>query len=173
MWLKFLGSFNGKSIFYKQTITDSNSNNLYSDPSRKGFGGTYGTYWLQGSWPESWKNLNIAFLELYHILLLLKMFGYKMANSNILFHCDNMAIVQLINKQTSRDMTIMMLLRPLVLALLSHNIQFRSQHLNSADNYLDDAVSQFQETPEILQSAGLHSHRTHIPHLLLPGSYKL
>ncbi len=128
---------------------------------------------IQGSWPESWKNLNIAVLELNPILLLLQMFEYKMANSNILFHRDNMAIVQVINKQTSRDMTIMMLLRPLILALLSHNIRFRSQHLSSADNYLADAISRFQEVPEILQSAGLHSHRTHIPHLLLPGSYKL
>ncbi len=67
--------------------------------------GTYGFYWIQGDWPELWKELNIAFLELYPILLMLQLFGHKLVNSSIHFHCDNIAIVQIINKQSKLSTT--------------------------------------------------------------------
>ena len=47
-----------------------------------------------------------------------------MANSSLIFLCDNKAVVEIINKQSSKDKTIMNLVRPLVLKLISHNILF-------------------------------------------------
>ncbi len=90
MWSKFLESYNGKSLF----------------------GGTYGSFWIQGSWPEHWKKSHIAILEVYPILALVNTFGHKFANSAIVFHCDNQAVVEIINKQSSKDPNIMAIIRP-------------------------------------------------------------
>ncbi len=173
MWVTFLREFNGKSIIYEPSITESNSINMYTDASHAGFEGTYGSYWIQGAWPESWKELNIAVLELYPILLMLRLFGHTLGNSRIRFHCDNIAIVQIINKQSSRDSRIMSLLRPLGLALLKYNISFHCEHLSSEDNYLADAISCFQETDQMLHAAGLHLTKTHVSSQWLPSNYKM
>ncbi len=43
MMVTFLREFNGKSIIYGPSITETNSINMYTDASRAGFGGTYGS----------------------------------------------------------------------------------------------------------------------------------
>jgi hypothetical protein len=102
MWLDFLRGYNGKTILYQPSITESNAINLFTDASGVGFGWMYGSDWVQGRWTDEWASLNIAVLELYPIVLLLQLFGHKMANTRVLFHCDNAAIVEVINRQTRR-----------------------------------------------------------------------
>ncbi len=124
IWLSFLKGYNGKSIMSQIPITECTAINLYTDASKKGFGGFYGSAWVQGDWPAGWISLNITVLELYPIVLILQMFGHKLANTSLLFHCDNMAIVECINRQTSKCPLIMKLIRKLVLILLRYNIRF-------------------------------------------------
>ncbi len=155
MWLTFLDSYNGVSIIRQRPITPSTSVKLFSDASKLGFGATYGSDWVQGEWSQACKSLNIAVLELYPILHIVQLFGHKLASSSVLFYCDNQAIVQVINKQTSKDKHIMKLLRPLVLLLLQHDIRFKATYIPTHDNILADAISRFQETPHFLQCYGM------------------
>ncbi len=117
-WLRFMQSYNGICIKRQPSIVESAAINLYSDASGVGCGGPYGSYRVQASWSKQWEKFNIAISELYLILLLVAMFGPHMARSEILFHCNNMTIVHILNKQTSKDKHIMPLLRPLILLLL-------------------------------------------------------
>ena len=55
---------------------------------------------------------------------MISMFADDLANSYIAFHCDNEAIVQIINKQSSRDVQVMKLLRPMILLMLKYQIDF-------------------------------------------------
>ena len=160
-------------MIYQPSIVSGNSVNLYSDASKLGYGGCYGSQWIQGTWPSEWKIKNIAVLELFPILLLMVMFGHKMANSQILIHCDNIAIVHVINKQTSKNKEIMALLRPLVLKLLTYNIRFRAQHISTTENNVADAISRFQETPSLLRQAGLRQMQTQVPQEWTPGIFQL
>ncbi len=91
MWLNWLHDYNGKTILYRSPITESNAINLYSDASGLAYRATYGS-----NWPANWASMNIAVLELYPTVLLIQLFGHKMANSRVLFHCDNSAIVEVI-----------------------------------------------------------------------------
>ncbi len=54
---------------------------------------------------------NIAVKEFLLIVLAVLKWGSSWANTKVLFLCDNMAVVQVINKQSSRDGKIMHLLR--------------------------------------------------------------
>ncbi len=103
--------------------------NMFSDASGVGFGATYGSYWIQGTWSGSWKMYHITIRETYHILALIYTFGHKLRNSSIRFYCDNAAVAETINKQSSKDSNIMNSIRPLVLKPLELNIHFFAEHI--------------------------------------------
>ena len=155
MWAVFLQHYNGKSVIIKNPKVDNQKIHLLSDASDLGFAGTYGGHWIQGHWDDTWRQLNIAVRELYPILVLAKLFGHLWENHTIIFHCDNQAIVAVINKQTAKNKNIMILLRPLILQLMLHNVKFESVYIKSSDNILADSISRFQETPQLLTNYGM------------------
>ena len=174
MWKDFLSQYNGVTVIRQTPIINSTSINLFTDASKIGYGGTFGTFWVQGTWPNlQWAERNIAVLELWPIYVLIAMFGNKMANNRVLFRCDNIAIVQVINKQTAKYTEIMTILRPLILCLLKHNIRFRAEHIPGVQNKLSDAISRFQVTPALLKHYGMQSTSTPIPAHLQPSSFNL
>lgn len=70
MWLVFLDSYYGKTIFLDEKFSSSNTLHLYTDASQsKGFSGIYGRQNFFGSIPEVWKVINIMTLEFYPIIL--------------------------------------------------------------------------------------------------------
>jgi hypothetical protein len=172
-WLSFLENYNGITYFRALQLADSTVINMVSDASHKGFGACYGKKWLQARYPESWRHHHITILELYPIFVLINIFGHLMKNSNILFHCDNEAVTAIINKQSSKDNSVMQIVRPLILLLVKFNIYLRSQHIPGALNVLPDRISRFQVTPSLLQTYGMETHPTPIPSHLLPANYTI
>ena len=67
-----------------------------------------------------------------------------MPNQRITFITDNAALVDIINKATSRDATVMVFVRRLVLACLNFNILFRARHVLGVKNVLADSLSRLQ-----------------------------
>ena len=172
-WLSFLENYNGITYFRALKMCDSTAINMVSDASKKGFGACYGKKWLQARYPESWHHHHITILELYPIFVLINIFGHLMKNSNILFHCDNEAVTAIINKQSSKDNTVMQIVRPLILLLVKFNIYLRSQHIPGVLNVLPDKISRFQVTPNLLEYYGMEDNPTHIPIHLLPANFTL
>ena len=120
LWLRFLQDFNGKSCFLDDVWETSNTLKLYTDSAGSiGFGAVFGNRWLHGPWPASWTTYNIAMLELFRIVIAVHIWGSLMADKCVLFYSNNAAVVDIINKQTSKDSTIMVLLRDLVLSCLN------------------------------------------------------
>ena len=173
IWLSFLNRYNGMTIIREPSISDSHNLHFYSDSSKFAFGATYGSYWIQGTWPLIWQNEDIAVLELYPIFIAVCIFAVKIRNSRITFHCDNQAIVTIINKQTSKDPTIMQIIRPLVLTLLEHNITFKAEHIPSNKNVLCDKISRLQVSPTLLRRYGMKPDPIIIPDHLKPENFKL
>ena len=173
MWSTFLANHNGKTIIRPLSAVTSTQIHLCADASKIGFGATYGKAWIAGTWPSRWKQLHISFLEMLPIYVAITLFASKLAHSSITFHSDNMGVVQIINKQTSKCPFIMQLIRPLILTLLSNNITLRSVHIPGKENILCDAISRLQVTPQLLQQYGVHSTPTQLPQHLLPTNFKL
>lgn len=145
VWFEFFNTFNGRSFLLDDIWYDSVKLNLYTDASGKlGFGAIFGDKWCFGSWPDSWKGRNIAFLEFYPIVLSLYLWAPKMKNQCILFFTDNEALVFCINKQTCKDKDLMFFVRKLVLICLQYNILFKAKHIPGIHNFLADALSRQQ-----------------------------
>ena len=145
VWLQFLDLYNGKSFFLAEIWETSNTLELYTySAGSKGYSAVFGNHWLYGAWPPSWKSLNIATLELFPIVIALHLWGPTISHKCVLLFTDNAALVDIINKQTSKDKGIMILVRSLVLCCLRFNILFRSRHIQGFLNKTADSLSRFQ-----------------------------
>lgn len=143
-WSLFIQHFNGKSMFLTDVWLTSTSMHLFTDASNTGYGGYLKDQWFSGVWPESWRGFHITVKELFPIILALELWGDKMQNQCIIFHSDNIAVVSIINKQSSKEKTLMSLVRRLVVQSLKYNIMFKSEHLSSLQNDLADKLSRQQ-----------------------------
>ena len=144
VWLEFLEFFNGKSFLLSEFWTSSHQMFLFTDASKVGYGSFCSQQWFQGRWNKDWQLQPIEVLELYPICLSVEVWSEKMANRCIQFHTDNAALVPIINKKTSKNKVIMMLVRRLVLHCLKFNILFKAFHISGCKNEISDSLSRFQ-----------------------------
>ena len=174
MWESFLQSHNGKSIFLPSNEASSETLNLYTDSSLKACAAVFGSNWFVIHFPVSWQAKNIAFLELYPIVVAVHVFSKALSNSRVCFHTDNEAISIVLNKQSAKDKPIMKLIRPFVLACMKFNIKFRSKHIPGKLNILADRLSRsFQVEPQLLELHGMSPVPTQVPAALLPSNWQL
>ena len=116
LWIHFLEGFNGKCFFLEDRWITSQSLSLYTDAAASvGYGAILGNKWFHGLWPTEWTKLNIIILEFFPIVVAMEIWGYQFTNQCILLFTDNQALVEVINKQTSRDEKLMILVRQMVL----------------------------------------------------------
>lgn len=83
-------------------------------------------------------------LEFYPIMAALLVWGHLWKNNSILFLTDNKALVYIINKQSSKDKSIMFLVKILVLQCLKLNIHLKVKYIPGKHNILPDLISPFQ-----------------------------
>ena len=113
VWLNFLNAFNGRSF---STMTyGTHLLSLNTDvAASKGYGAILGQRWFFGRFPDTWQSFNITFLELFPIVLAVRLWSCHMSNRCIVFVTDNAALVSIINQQTSKHKLVMTLIRDLV-----------------------------------------------------------
>ena len=92
---------------------------MYTDSCVSGFGGTFKSNYTAGNFPTRWQKLSVEVLELYPIFLF-NLFHEDLTNKKIVFHCDNLSVVHIINN--FKCLLIMKLVRPMVLLMLKNNL---------------------------------------------------
>ena len=101
-------------------------------------------------------------------MLAVRLWATRLANSRLLFMCDNMSVVSVINSHTSKDVTIMNLIRELVVVSMRHNILFASKHVPGKTNVIADALSRFQNEAAHQRAPWLDRDPDHLPPEFLP-----
>ena len=145
VWLNFLSTYNGKSMFLSEMFLDPEVLHIHTDAAKNvGFAAVFKTHWFWGTWLSWWCEQNMTLLEMMPILLALETSGYKMKNSVVVLHTDNEALVSVINKQSSKEKLVMVLVRWLVVAGLKYNIVCQAQQVPGQYNTMADALSRSQ-----------------------------
>lgn len=151
MLLEFLDKFNGHFYFPDRLWYSSQTLELFTDASGNpelGCGAFFQGHWAQLSWPKSisYSPLirNMAYLEMVPVLLAFYLWGHLLKNTRILLHIDNLAVVSILSKCSSKDKNIMKLVRKFVLIAMLHNIQFKPIYICSFINEIYDSLSRFQ-----------------------------
>ena len=178
VWLTFLDGFNGVTMFPESHWSRLQVTvHSYTDAAPIGFGLVYGSKWLYGPFPPSWRKFNILCLEAYPVMLMFEIFKSDLANKKIILHIDNEALVTALNKQTVDHPPTMVLIRHIVLLALKHNIIFKAEHVAGVCNTLADPLSRLQintfRQRAKEQELVIEDTPTQIPDHLLPGTYKL
>ena len=147
-WLHFLESFNGVVYFPDRQWTTTDTLQLFTDSAGSaglGCGCYFHGEWVYLQWPEVWMNTqilrDITFLELVPIVLAFYIWGKMLNGKKIILFVDNVSLVHILNKQSSRSDRVMPFLRSFVLSALQNNIQFKAKHVSGIDNKIADAIS--------------------------------
>ena len=170
-WLEFLQHFNGKNMFVDEAWITSAKVQLFTDSAPYGYGAVMGSRWFHGTFPPTWQQCNIVFLELVPIVIALFVWGRLLSNHSLHIFTDNEALVAIINKQCSTDTLIMKGIRKLVIACMTSNICIRSSHVSGVSNSRADALSRGLIAKFKLLSPQSRSTPTIIPDELLPPRF--
>ncbi len=162
-WLEFLLQFNGKAIISYFPSTNSRELNFYSDASFLGAGATFRNKWIQIVFPKHWSDRGIVYLELFPIVVMAHICQNQLKDTRVIFHTDNWAVMNILNKASSKLPIIMTLVRPLMTLALKNNVLITSKHIFGHLNLIPDRISRFQITQEELTSLGMDVLPTPIP----------
>ena len=129
LWTIFLlnqGVVNRSFVDFDSTIEPIDVG-FFSDSSKNenlGFGCFFNKQWIFGQWETGLIKRNdpcIAYLELFALCTGVLTWRKKLSNQSILIHCDNIAVMHMVNKMISACKNCMYLLRILMLDnLLCH-----------------------------------------------------
>ncbi len=144
LWLTFINSYNGITFFPSLEWISPHTHHCYTDSSKTGFSIVFQSHWSYGSFPKTWQKYNICFLEAYPIMLLFQLLNKMLQNKKIILHTDNLALVHILNRQTSKDHVNMILIRDIALKAITHNIVFRAEHVPGIQNTLADPLFRLQ-----------------------------
>ena len=150
MWYSFLTGWNRVSFFYDDEITIASDMELFTDAaSNFGFGGYFQGKWFSNSWPSELpesldSTMSMAFRELYPIVVAAYLWGHLWCRKRILFHCDNEAVVNIVNKGRSKVQDIMKLMHTLTWLSVKHNFTIHCKHIAGVKNIIADALSCFE-----------------------------
>ena len=137
-WLTFLPSWNGVAMFYDHHWISSTAMDFYSDASNIAVAG----YW-QGDWFVELTDLthSINWRELYAVVVAAATWAPQWSGRRIIFHCDNMSVVQVLASGTSKRPELMVLLRTLFYVAATYQFEFSSQYINTKVNCVADSLS--------------------------------
>lgn len=162
-WSLFIEHFNGKAFFPSGLSFTSKTLHLFTDASNVGFGCVFGTKWFFGSFDTSWLEYHISVREFFPIILAVEIWGSLLTNTSIVLHSDNIAVVYVINKLTSKGSNLMKLMRRLMVTSLKYNISFHAEHIPGLLNNAADLLSRLQVQQFKVQFPGMDKDCTKIP----------
>ena len=119
--------------------------------------------WLEWA---CWDLSDITYQNLHFIMSTWFFWGVSTLD-NPRFFSDNMAVVEIINKQSSKDKTIMRLVIRLVIAALTRNIFFKANHIRGDHNCIADHLSRFKFQEARTLAPWLDHQPTMLPHHLI------
>lgn len=170
MWQEFMSNHTGTSLLldYKWNTTIRLSLETDSAKTRGYAAVLNSTAWCYGKFSEEFSAKHITLLEFIPVVIALHLWVDYFKNSCVSLATDNMGLVYIINKQTSKSLEIMILVRKLVLCLLKNNVILRAHHISSSSNALSDAISRFNLQKARQLQPGLNTAPTEIPQSLQP-----
>ncbi len=140
-WHSFIQHWNGLSMMRPSRRRDPDVV-LTSDASGSWGCGAYSqAAWFQYQWSAATTEYHITAKELLPIVIAAAIWGKAWAGKSILCRCDNEAVVYIINSGTSKDPTVMGLMRCLYFICAKFNLLISAVHLAGIANSLADALS--------------------------------
>ena len=152
VWDEFLASPDAYARpFVDLTKFTAEDIGMFSDASKSlvsgGLGAICGDQWTYAPWNYEFlkqKDISIEYLELFAVVVAVKLWLHKFKNRRIYLHCDNMSVVHMINNSSSTCRNCMVLIRIITLTALQNNTRVFAQHIRTEKNKLADSLSRLK-----------------------------
>ena len=140
----FLVQFNGRTFFAKQLHAPVT--NIFLDASLVGLGGVWLNNVYQCLVPiiSNEHNITIVHFEMINILLALRLWAPELSGRRLCLHCDNMAVVSILNSGRGQDSVLLSIARNVWLIAAKHDIDLTVQHIPGKHNVTADLLSRWQ-----------------------------
>ena len=145
-WAKFIQTFNGKSILWL-VKEPNNETVLQTDACTRGYGGICGNEYFRGRFPKQDQSRNIAILEIWAVLVGLKIWAEKFKEKYFWIQVDNEAVATVINTGGSREPELQNSLREIALLASQHQFVMKARHISGVSNKIPDWLSRWNEIP--------------------------
>ena len=140
----------GSTKIFKSEVKHMQS--LYIDACLTGVGGTWANRVYAAPVPTFVNTeLHITHLEMLNILVALRLWARHWAQSTVRFHCDNMAVVQVVNSGKTRDAILHACTRNIWFITAAYDIDLQIQHIRGHKNIIADALSRIHSPKGISQ----------------------
>ena len=144
---KLAHTFNGTAFFKHEKI----QGDIELDASLQGLGAKCGKFVYAISIPRGYENYNIVHLEMLNILVALRTWGLQWKGKALTIHCDNQAVVSILNTGYTRDLTLAAIARNIFMLTAQLNLDIVTLHILGKRNIVADILSRLQEGPHQLQ----------------------
>ena len=139
-FITFLPKFSGSSKNFKSNIREMNS--LHVDACLTGIGGVWNNRVYAAPVPTYVDfHPNITHLEMLNIVIALRLWAKDWTGSLVTFHCDNLAVVQVVNSGKTRDKFLNACIRHIWLISAVHDIDLHLAHIQGRKNLIADSLS--------------------------------
>ena len=139
-WYQFCTDWNGVTILRETPAIPTAL--VTSDASGGwGCGATCGHKWFRIQWAGPIQNSHITVKELVPIVIATAIWGKQWQGQTVSIQCDNMAVVSIVNRGTSRNPDAMHLARCLAFIKARYDLDLVSSHIRGVDNSVADALS--------------------------------
>lgn len=140
-WSMYVAQWNGTSMMTRFDKTHP-TKMVTSDASGSwGCGAFCDSLWLQLQWPASMTQCHISVKEMIPVVISAALWGHQWSGQSVHFQSDNTSVVALINSGTSREDTLMHLMRCLSFIMAKFNFVVSASHIKGSHNVLADALS--------------------------------
>ena len=147
-WSLFLEHRNGSGFF--ASIAAKPTFRVQSDASGSwGCAAVTGSRWFNAPWSTVWRPERIALKELLPVVVAAAVWGREWSGSVMLLESDNSTVVVAVNSRTSRDATLMPLLRSLQFIKAAFSFTLRARHLPGKLKHVADALSREHSVTEV------------------------
>jgi hypothetical protein len=162
-WDLYLKSWNGISILRPLRLSVPD-HEIFTDASGNfGCGAVWAHRWIQFKWPQSYAPVAIAPKELVPVVMACIIWGRAWQGQVVHVHCDNEAVVSVLNSGCSKDAQLMHLVRSLFFVLATWDISLHSRHIPGVFNTVADAISRDDITLLFSKVPSADPHPTPIP----------
>ena len=151
---RFLTKFNGVAFFSHDPVHF----HIELDASLQGLGAVCGNEVYAVPVELGYKGYQIVHLEMLNILVAMRVWAHIWHEKRVVIHCDNQAVVAVINSGKTRDPVLAAITRNIAMLTATHDINLKLVHILGKHNIIADALSRI----------GLHSNYQVQLHHLIP-----
>ena len=133
--------FNGVAFFDKPHIQFE----VHLDASLTGFGAICGKEIYHTDIPDNLKHSDIAILEMFNILLALRVWSNQWSGKLVSIQCDNQAVVEILNNGKTRNMQLAAVSRNIFMTCAKFDIELKVSHILGRNNPIADLPSRWSQ----------------------------